>query len=126
MPLEALENQRSLLAIDNLVDLIATCLHHPAAANQIFLASDGEDMSISSLLRRTGTALGKSARLISVPVMVLRGGARLAGQDAVMQRLCDSLQVDISKTRRLLGWSPPVKVGDALLKTAQHFRRACH
>lgn len=124
LPLKALDNRRSLLAIDNLVDLIATCLHHPAAANQIFLASDGEDMSISSLLQRTGVALGKSARLISVPVMVLKGGARLAGQDAVMQRLCDSLQVDISKTRRVLGWTPPVKVDDALLKTAQHFRRS--
>jgi nucleoside-diphosphate-sugar epimerase/GT2 family glycosyltransferase len=124
LPLEALENQRSLLAIDNLVDLIATCLHHPAAANQIFLVSDGEDMSITDLLRRTGIALGKSARFVPVPVMVLRGGARLVGQDAVMQRLCDSLQVDISKTRRVLDWTPPVKVDDALLKTAQHFRRA--
>ena len=124
LPLKALNNQRSLLAIDNLVDLIATCLHHPAAANQILLASDGEDISISSLLQRTGVALGKSARLISVPVMALRAGARLAGQDAVLQRLCDSLQVDISKTRRVLGWTPPVKVDDALAKTAQHFRRS--
>jgi nucleoside-diphosphate-sugar epimerase/GT2 family glycosyltransferase len=124
LPLEALENQRSLLAIDNLVDLIATCLHHPAAANQIFLASDGSDISIPDLLRRTGIALGKSVRFIPVPVMALRGGARLVGKTAVVQRLCDSLQVDISKTRRVLGWTPPVKVDDALLKTAQHFRRA--
>ena len=124
VPLKALENQRSLLAIDNLVDLIATCVYHPAAANQIFLASDGEDVSISNLLQRTGVALGKSAWLLPVPIMVLRGGARLAGQDAVMQRLCDSLQVDISKTRRVLGWTPPVKVDDALAKTAQHFRRS--
>ena len=124
LPLKALDNQRSLVAIDNLVDLIATCLHHPAAANQVFLASDGEDISISSLLQRTGVALGKSAWLIPVPVMVLRAGARLAGQDAVMQRLCDSLQVDISKTRRVLGWTPPVKMDDALEKTAQHFRRS--
>ena len=124
LPLKALDNQRSLLAIDNLVDLVATCLHHPAAANQIFLASDGEDMSISNLLQRTGVALGKSARLIPVPVMILRSGARLLGQDAVMQRLCDSLQVDISKTQRELGWTPPVKVDDALAKAAQHFRRS--
>ena len=124
LPLKALENQRSLVAIDNLVDLIATCLHHPAAANQIFLASDGEDLSISNLLQRTSAALGKSVWLIPVPVMALRAGARLAGQDAVVQRLCDSLQVDISKTRRVLGWTPPVKVDDALAKTAQHFRRS--
>ena len=123
LPLGALPNRRSFVALGNLVDLIATCIQHPAARNQIFLASDGEDLSISGLLRRTATALGKSARLIPVPVMVLRAGARLVGQEAVMQRLCDSLQVDISKTRRVLGWTPPIRVDDALKETAQHFQR---
>lgn len=124
LPLGALPNRRSFVALENLADLIAICVQHPAAANQIFLASDGEDLSISGLLRRTGAALGKPARLIPVPVMVLRGGARLVGQEAVMQRLCDSLQVDISKTRRVLGWLPPVGVDDALRETAEHFRRS--
>lgn len=123
LPLGALPNRRSFLALGNLVDLIATCVQHPAAGNQIFLASDGEDLSISGLLRRTAAALGKSARLIPVPVMVLRAGARLVGQEAVMQRLSDSLQVDITKTRRVLGWTPPVRVDDAMRETAQHFRR---
>jgi nucleoside-diphosphate-sugar epimerase/GT2 family glycosyltransferase len=121
LPLGALPNRRSFVALGNMADLIAVCVQHPAAANQIFLASDGEDLSISGLLRRTGAALGKPARLIPVPVMVLRAGARLIGQEAVMQRLCDSLQVDISKTRRVLGWEPPVDVDDALRETAQHF-----
>ena len=66
--------------------------------------------------------MGRPARLLPVPVMVLRAGARLVGQEAVMQRLCDSLQVDISKTRRVLGWEPPVDVDDALRETAQYFR----
>lgn len=123
LPLGALPNRRSFLALGNLVDLIATCVQHPAAGNQIFLASDGEDLSISGLLRRTAAAFGKSARLIPVPVMVLRAGARLVGQEAVMQRLSDSLQVDITKTRRVLGWTPPVRVDDALRETVQHFRR---
>jgi len=123
LPLGALPNRRSFVALGNLVDLIATCIQHPAARNQIFLASDGEDLSISGLLRRTATALGKSARLIPVPVIVLRAGARLVGQEAVIQRLCDSLQVDISKTRRVLGWTPPIRVDDALKQAAQHFRR---
>lgn len=124
MPLGTLPNRRSFVALGNLADLIAICVQHPAAANQIFLASDGEDLSISGLLRRTGAALGKPARLIPVPVMVLRAGARLVGQEAVMQRLCDSLQVDISKTRHLLGWEPPVEVDDALRDTARHFRQS--
>ncbi|AYQ27169.1 MULTISPECIES: NAD-dependent epimerase/dehydratase family protein [unclassified Polaromonas] len=122
MPLGALPNRRSLVALGNLADLIAICIQHPAAANQVFLASDGEDLSISGLLSRTGAALDKPARLISVPVMVLKGAARVAGQEAVMQRLCDSLQVDISKTRRVLGWEPPVDVDDALREAAQYFR----
>ena len=124
LPLKALDNRRSLLSIDNLVDLIATCLGHPAAANQIFLASDDEDISISGLLQRTGDALGKSAWLLPIPIVILRGGAMLAGQNAVVQRLCDSLQVDISKTRRVLGWTPPIKMDQALAKTAEHFRRS--
>jgi len=123
LPLGALPNRRSFLALGNLADLIAICVHHPAAGNQIFLASDGQDLSISGLLRHAGAALGKSARLIPVPVMVLRAGARLVGQEAVMQRLCDSLQVDITKTRRVLGWRPPVRVDDALKETAKHFRQ---
>jgi nucleoside-diphosphate-sugar epimerase/GT2 family glycosyltransferase len=122
MPLGALSNRRSFLALANLADLIAICAQHPAAANQIFLASDGEDLSISGLLRRTGAALGKPARLIPVPVIFLRAGARLAGQEAVVQRLCDSLQVDVSKTRHVLGWEPPVDVDDALEETARHYR----
>jgi len=123
LPLGALPNRRSFVALGNLADLVATCVQHSAATNQIFLVSDGEDLSISGLLRRTGAALGKSARLIPVPVMLLRAGARLAGQEAIMQRLCDSLQVDISKTRRTLGWEPPVGVDEALGETARHYRQ---
>ncbi|MCZ8256013.1 MAG: SDR family oxidoreductase [Polaromonas sp.] len=122
MPLGALRNRRSLVALGNLADLIAVCIQHPAAANQVFLASDGEDLSISGLLSRTAEALDKPAKLIPVPVMVLRGAARVVGYEAVMQRLCDSLQVDISKTRRVLGWEPPVDVDVALRETAQYFR----
>lgn len=124
LPLGALPNRRSFLALGNLVDLIRTCVEHPAAANQIFLATDGEDLSISDLLRRTGAAMGKSARLIPVPVVILRAAARLAGQEAVVQRLCDSLQADISKTRRLLNWRPPINLDIALKETVQHFQKS--
>lgn len=121
LPLGAIHNKRSLVALDNLVDLIVTCLYHPAAANQIFLASDGEDLSTMELLQRSAVALGRSVHLISVPVLVLRAVARLLGKMDLVQRLCGSLQVDISKTRELLGWVPPVSVDDALKKTAQRF-----
>jgi len=121
LPLGAIHNQRSLVALDNLVDLIVTCIDHPAAANQTFLVSDGEDLSTTELLRRMGAALGKPARLLPVPAFMLQAGAALLGKRDMAQRLCGSLQVDISKTRELLNWTPPVSVDQALAKTAAHF-----
>ena len=121
LPFGAIHNQRSLVALDNLVDLIVTCIEHPAAANQTFLVSDGEDLSTSELLRRMGAALGKPARLLPVPSRLLEMGAALLGKKDLSQRLCGSLQVDIDKTRELLHWIPPVSVDEALRKTAQNF-----
>ena len=121
LPLGAIDNKRSLVALDNLVDLIMTCIDHPAAANQTFLASDGEDLSTTDLLRRMAKALGRPARLVPVPAWLLRAAASLLGKGDVAQRLCGSLQVDISKTRNLLGWTPPVSLDSALQQTANDF-----
>ncbi|WP_042554005.1 MULTISPECIES: SDR family oxidoreductase [Pseudomonas] len=121
LPLGATGNKRSLVAVDNLVDLIATCIDHPAAANQTFLVSDGEDLSTTQLLQRMGNALGRPARLLPVPATLLQAGAAMLGRRAIAQRLCGSLQVDIAKTRELLGWTPAVSVDDALRKTALAF-----
>lgn len=122
LPLGAVtHNRRTLVALDNLVDLIVTCIDHPAAANQTFLAGDGEDLSTTELLRRMAAALNKPARLLPVPVSALEAGAALLGRRAVAQRLCGSLQVDITKVRTLLNWTPPVSVDEALRKTARHF-----
>ncbi len=123
LPLGAIDNRRSLVALDNLADLIVTCLDHPGAANQVFLASDGEDVSTTVLLRRTADALGKPARLLPVPVPVLRLAAGLLGKQDFAQRLCGSLQVDIGKTRDLLGWTPPLTLQAALALAAQDFVR---
>lgn len=114
LPLGAIHNKRSLVALDNLVDLINTCINHPAAANQVFLAGDGQDVSTSELLRGVGRAMGKPARLIPVPAGLLMFGAGLLGKKAVAQRLLGSLQVDISKARNLLGWEPPLSVEEGL------------
>ena len=114
LPLGAIHNKRSLVALDNLVDLIITCIDHPAAANQVFLAGDGQDISTTELLRGVGRAMGKPARLVPVPAGMLMFGAGLLGKKAVAQRLLGSLQVDISKTRNLLGWEPPLSVEEGL------------
>lgn len=121
LPFGAIHNRRSLVALDNLVDLIVTCIVHPAAANQTFLVSDGEDLSTTELLRRMGVALGKPVHLLPVPSRLLEVGAAMLGKQALAQRLCGSLQVDICKTYELLGWSPPVGVDEALRRTAVHF-----
>lgn len=121
LPLGAIHNKRSLVALENLVDLIVTCIAHPQAANQTFLVSDGEDLSTTELLRRMSHMLGKRPHLLPVPAWMLETAAKLLGKQSVAQRLCGSLQVDISDTRERLGWTPPVSVDAALRKTAQHF-----
>lgn len=122
LPLGIIHNQRSLVALDNLVDLIVTCLKHPAAANQTFLVSDGDDVSTSELLRRMGRAMGRPAHLISVPASLLKLAAALVGKQDMAQRLCGSLQVDIEKTRRLLGWIPPLSLDQGLKHAAEGYR----
>ena len=114
LPLGAVHNQRSLVALDNLVDFIVTCIAHPQAANQTFLVSDGQDLSTTELVRGMAQAAGVSARLLPVPVWTLLAAATLLGKGDAVQRLCGNLQVDISKARSLLGWVPPVSVDEAL------------
>lgn len=124
LPLGNIHNQRSLVALPNLIDLITTCIDHPAAANQTFLVADGEDLSTTELLQRLSRALGKPARLLPIPPSWLETGLTLLGKRAIAQRLCGNLQVDISKTRDLLGWTPPVSVDAALRQTAQAYLQA--
>lgn len=124
LPLAAVtENRRSLVALDNLVDLIVTCLHHPAVTNQTFMVSDGEDLSTAELIRRLGKAQGTPARLFYMPVAALKLGATLIGKQNIYQRLCGSLQVDISKTKQLLGWVPPISVDEGLRRAAMPAQR---
>ena len=122
LPLGAIDNKRSLVALDNLVDLIMTCIDHPAAVNQTFLAGDGEDLSTTELLRRMGKALGKPARLLPVPEWLLKTGLNAIGKRDIAQRLCSSLQVDISKARDMLGWIPPLGVDEGLKLTAEWYK----
>jgi len=114
LPLGSVHNKRSLVALDNLVDFIITCITHPKAANQTFLVSDGQDLSTTELVRGMAQAAGVPARLLPVPVWALQTAGKLLGKGDAVQRLCGNLQVDISKARRLLGWNPPVSVDEGL------------
>jgi len=118
LPLGAIHNKRSLVGLDNLIDLVIVCLEHPAAANQVFLVSDGEDVSTTNLLRGMAHALRVRSRLLPVPAGLLRVAGALTGKSELVQKLVGSLQIDIAKTRRLLNWSPPVSFAEGLRRAA--------
>jgi nucleoside-diphosphate-sugar epimerase len=122
LPFGSIHNKRSLVALDNLVDLILTCIDHHAAANQVFLVSDGEDLSTTELLQRVASALGKHSRLLPINQKLLELSLTLIGKKSLSQRLCSSLQVDISKAKKLLNWTPPISVEEGLRKTAEAFK----
>ena len=121
LPLGAIHNRRSMVALDNVVDLIVTCIQHPAAADETFFVSDGEDFSTTELIRRLARAMSCPARLIPMPVMVLMAGATLLGKRELARRLCSTLQVNITKAREVLGWIPPVSVDEGLCRTAEYY-----
>lgn len=123
LPLGRIHNARSMVALDNLIDLLVTCLKHPAAAGQTFLVSDGEDVSTTELLRRTARAMGRRALLLNVPASRLEMVASLLGKRAMAQRLCGSLQVNIDKTRSTLGWEPPLTLDQGLKKAVEGLKR---
>lgn len=114
LPLGAVHNLRSLVGLDNLVDFIIACVSHPAAANQTFLVSDGADISTPDLVRAMARAAGRPARLLPVPVSVLASLASLLGKRAAVDRLCSNLQLDISKARHVLQWTPPITPDEGL------------
>ena len=121
LPLGAVCNRRSLVGLDNLVNLLTRCVDHPAAAGQTFLVSDNHDLSTPDLIRRLARALGKSPRLLPVPPSILRLAGSITGKAAEVERLIGSLQVDITHTREVLGWTPPMSVDEGLRKTAEWY-----
>jgi len=123
LPLESVVNKRSLIYVGNLVDVLATCTEHPAAAGQTFLVSDGEDVSTPELIRRTASALGVTARLFPVPPALIRLAGTLTGRSAAVRRLTGSLEVDSSKIKNALGWRPPYTMDQGLMETAQWFMK---
>ena len=112
LPLGAIQNYRSLLGLDNLLDMLIRCIFHPAAAGQTFLVSDGDDLSTPELIRGLARAIGRPARLLPVPPALLRLGGNVTGRRAEIERLIDSLQVDIRHTCKTLEWNPPMTVDE--------------
>ncbi|UGA51712.1 MULTISPECIES: NAD-dependent epimerase/dehydratase family protein [Dickeya] len=121
LPLAAVQNQRSLVFVDNLADLILLSLRHPQAPGRVWLASDDHDVSTADLLADMAAALGVKNRCWPLPPWVLKSAAALLGKSAVAERLLGSLQVDIRETRQRLGWQPAVPYHQAIAITARAF-----
>ncbi|WP_287810379.1 NAD-dependent epimerase/dehydratase family protein [Pseudomonas sp.] len=110
LPLGAVENARSFVSLDNLIDLILLCIDHPSAHENVFMVSDGMDLSTPQLLQKLGVGLGARARLLTVPIPLLRLAMAVVGKREAFNKICSSLQVDISATTSRLGWLPPVSL----------------
>jgi nucleoside-diphosphate-sugar epimerase len=107
LPLSSIDNQRSMIYRENLVDALCLCLDHPDAANQTFLVSDGIDFSTPELIRMIATQMRKGSHLFPFPQKILRSLLVAAGRENVYERLCGDLAADTSKIQSVLGWSPP-------------------
>lgn len=116
LPLGAIHNKRSVVALDNLVDLIMTCIDHPKAANQTFLVSDGHDVSTTELLKLMVEAHGKKPWLIPIPISWFKLVGKVTGKQAIVDKLCGNLQVDISHTKEVLNWKPLISVQQGIKK----------
>jgi len=123
LPLDTIHNLRSFVALDNLVDFIEVCCTHPKAANQVFLISDGEDVSTSKLVQCIANSMGREVSMFSMPSWLLNMGAILLGQRLAIQRLCGNLQLDISKARTLLGWTPVVSMDEGLRQATEGWQK---
>ena len=121
LPLGAIDNRRSMVALDNLLSLVLACTSHPKAAGQVFLVSDDQDVSVTQLLNKLAYAMKVPAILLPVPAAMIKFAAAMFGKASVAQRLCDNLQVDITKTKEMLHWSPPLSLDDGLKVTADWY-----
>ncbi|HAS6349117.1 TPA: NAD-dependent epimerase/dehydratase family protein [Vibrio vulnificus] len=116
-----ISNKRSLVSVDNLVDLIMICIDHPKAVNQVFLVSDDQDVSTFEMVNEMAVALGKPRLQLRVPIWCFKLVGRLFNKSDVVDRLTGSLQVDITHTKETLGWVPPQTLQEGFKKTAEAF-----
>ncbi|MCU1728750.1 NAD-dependent epimerase/dehydratase family protein [Pseudomonas sp. 7P_10.2_Bac1] len=123
LPLAGIKNKRTMVALENLVDFVKTCVTHPLAANELFLVSDEQSVSTPQIIKALASGMKSRASLFPVPDLLLHGGAKMTGRLSVYQQLCGSLEIDSSKSRTLLSWVPPLQVKDALKNAGGDFKK---
>jgi nucleoside-diphosphate-sugar epimerase len=121
LPFVKINNLRSFIALDSLVDLIICCIDHPKAGGKTFLVSDGEDLSTPDLIMKLSKFMDKSPRLFQFPQLIIQLIGRLVGKSSEVKRLFGSLRIDNSYTREILGWSPALSLDEGLRKTVRWY-----
>ena len=121
LPFAKINNLRSFVGLDNLIDLIICCIEHPKAGGKTFLVSDGEDLSTTDLIRKLSKFMNKSPRLFQFPQLIIQLTARLVGKSLEVKRLLGSLRIDNSYAREILGWSPVLSLDESLAKTVRWY-----
>jgi UDP-glucose 4-epimerase len=121
LPFASIANARSLISVWNLCDLIVQMVEAPGGASGVFLASDGHDLSTPELIRRIAAAMNRPSRLVPVPASLYKLAAAMGIMRSGIDRLCNSLTVDMTSTCRSFGWTPALSVDEGLLLTARWY-----
>ena len=119
LPLNLIQNQRSMIGMDNLTNLIIQCIDHPEASGKTFLASDGEDLSTPELIKLIASSMGKKANLFPFPISMLKFLGSVFGKKEEINRLVGSLRIDNSYTKKTLNWTPPISVEEGIRRMVQ-------
>jgi len=126
LPFGRVNNLRSLLGLDNLVDFIILCIDQPAAAGETFLLADGEDISTPDLIRMIAASMGRPARLLPVPPAIMALAGRLIGRYETWEKVCGSLRLDTAKVKNCLGWRPVLGMAEGIERTVRWYKQSGH
>ncbi|AYO21198.1 NAD-dependent epimerase/dehydratase family protein [Vibrio owensii] len=115
LPFGLANNRKDFISVQNLSSLLVTCIDHPKAPGNVFLASDGESVSTKHFTNAIAQGLGKKVIQLPIPVVLMRAFGRLMGKESMIDQLYGNLEVDSSNTEEVLGWEPPLTMRQAML-----------
>ena len=123
LPMGSLHNRRSMIYVGNLADAVVACVENPQAAGEVFMVSDGHDLTVAEMIKAMAAAMGQKPRLFPFPIGGLHGLLMMIGRGAVIDKISRPLTVDSSKIRDTLGWRPPFSVNEGIADTVAWFQK---